>query len=246
MKAHAKINLNLYIRGKLPNGYHELESLCVFASDLYDEIEFFVGDNGQGGHIEDNIVDKAIFLMKSKFNIKAKTTYNLKKNIPVGAGLGGGSADAAVALNWFNKQYNLNLSKKELCEIGLELGADVPACVYSKPLIFSGIGEQIKLLDEFIKCYILLVNPNVHVSTVDVFKKVRLSELEGENHLTKFACEVEPEIENLLNLLSKNKRYGMSGSGATCFAIFDNQLDALKIQKSLPKNYWSCVTGVIA
>lgn len=264
LKAKAKINLFLHINGKLPNGYHLLDSLAVFAEDIYDEIKILPSNKNStsvaGGEFalvleneQNNLIDKALNLFsKDQF-------YNCKliKNIPIGAGLGGGSSDAAIVAKFLNK----NISNDDLAKIG----ADLPICYHEKPCYFSGIGEIIEPLKSLPVFYLILVNPNKPLFTKDVFvrnKNINTPFIENkpssfysvenlidfllsvDNVLTNAAKELMPEIGIILESLALQDGCAlsrMSGSGPTCFGVFKNKNQALealsKIKNSFP-DYW--------
>lgn len=263
--APAKLNLFLEVTGKRPNGYHELYSLCAFL-DLADELEI-VEDSGvrcqvlDVGDIENNIVLKAANKLQEKFGVQSGCKITLTKNIPMGGGLGGGSADAAATLIALNKLWGLNLSHNELYKIGLELGADVPVCLYSQlnntnAAFFSGIGEILSPAPKLSPLFFVLVNPNIHLATKDVFQKLTipesvthkefqfsLSELKNRtNHLEPASKALCPEISIVLETLIHQNGCTfsrMTGSGSTCFGIFENkdnaELAAKKILAKHPK-----------
>lgn len=271
IKGPAKINLYLHIVGKKNDGYHLIESLFMTLPNLCDVLEIEEQDGFElvvsgkyeknSGNLTNNIVAKAATMLMDKFpdkNLGAKIT--LQKNIPVGAGLGGGSSDAAAALRALNKFWHLNLNLDELAEIGLSLGADVPFFVKGKNAFVSGIGEKITLC-EIDNMYILLVNPNKHVSTLGVYKGFagnfsesiigeRFAEYplikNAHNDLQKSAINIEPEIRSVLEKLQTQKGCDfarMSGSGSTCFAVFDSSanLDAARTNIAQSHPSWLCI-----
>ncbi|MCE3232269.1 MAG: ispE [Rickettsiaceae bacterium] len=254
MLAPAKLNLFLHVTGKREDGYHLLESLMIPLS-IGDEVRV-----GQSDKLElqitgpfaatiansyDNIVLKAAQLLAEKAGRKPDVKIALEKNIPVGAGLGGGSADAAAVLKLLNDLWQLGFSTEKLMEIGLELGADVPFCVMGKPALVTGIGEVIKPVDKLPDLNILLVNPNKHLSTPEVFKyePIIFSDELGltipkditefidllqkqHNALEANAVSIIPDIAEVLSIIGQQDGCllaRMSGSGATCFGIFNNK-----------------------
>ncbi len=178
MLAPAKINLYLHITGKHADGYHLLDSLMVF-TDIADAITAEKADaitlrvSGEfadnSGDISDNIVIKAARALADSAGVKAGASISLQKNIPVGAGLGGGSSDAAATLRLLNTLWGINYSDEKLAQIGLTLGADVPFCLYGRPAFVSGIGEVIGAAPDLPQFWILLANPRKVLSTKDVF-----------------------------------------------------------------------------
>ncbi|WP_417488102.1 4-(cytidine 5'-diphospho)-2-C-methyl-D-erythritol kinase [Maricaulis sp.] len=247
--AAAKVNLTLRVGAARTDGYHPLDSLVVFA-DWGDTIEVrpasgllltmsgeasraLAGDNS-------NLVLKAARALQAAANTDAGAMIRLDKQIPVEAGLGGGSADAAATLRALNRLWGLNWPLDRLAEIGLALGADVPACLYSRPLRMRGIGEWIDILPRFDGLEAVIVNPGISVPTGPVFKAFdqsdpaplaeagpigedRLHWLRGEvNALETVACARHPEIAATLDWLRKRdgvELARMSGSGASCFAL---------------------------
>lgn len=252
-KSFAKINFYLEITGKTTNNYHTLNSLMAFL-DIYDVItiessdrlELTVNGNKQkdlSKNPQENIIIKAVNLLSRTYNFNPQIKINLEKNIPVSAGLGGGSTNAATTLLMLNQFYNLNLNKDDLMKYGLMLGADVPFCLNGKTAFVSGIGEVVK--DAKISTdglLILLVNPNRQVSTKQVFELFSSASINAlnqstndedllnliqnhKNDLQKIAIGIFPEIGKILDIISKQKGCllsRMSGSGATCFGIFKN------------------------
>lgn len=252
--ARSKVNLYLHVSGKRADGYHLLESLVVFP-ELGDSITIRKGKDlslevtgpfaDSIGSTEENLVLKAAHLLKTESGTDAGAHITLEKNLPVAAGVGGGSADAAATLKILNQLWNIDFSDDGLSRIGLTLGADIPACLYGKPAIMSGIGERISGLQKFPKFHILLVNSGHSVSTRDVFNRLRIT---GEvlpagdfnvattrdlfagltsmrNDLEIPAREVVPVIGEVLSAIRERKGCylaRMSGSGATCFGLFED------------------------
>lgn len=277
--APAKINLFLHITNKLDNGYHLIESVMVFV-DYGDELsitesqEFSFSVNGAYGKDipsdDNNIAIKALDLLIKKAGKEERPLLNitLKKNLPVGAGIGGGSSDAAALMKIVNKECNLGFSIQELQEIGLNIGADIPVCLSCEPSFVSGIGEKILPLSNFPKKEILLVNPNLPLLTKDIFqmsvkqfsssieeklislhKSKSMSEIlnflkEQKNDLQNSATSLVPEIVEIILLLESQKNClfsRMSGTGATCFGVFEDKescQNAMKNIQNLFPNWW--------
>lgn len=266
-KTYAKINLFLHVTGRRDDGYHLLESIFYFP-DIFDEISFeeapetFLAISGRfakGLDVKDNLILKAYDLLKELFPEKIpELKFNLQKNLPVSAGIGGGSANAAGVLRELNRYYKLNLSDSELCKMGVKLGADVPSCIISKTSFVSGIGENIEVIENFAKLNILLVNPLNPVSTAEIFKMgferyslpvskegLTLDKIKGcKNDLQENAAKILPEILDILDMIQNQSGClisRMSGSGATCYGIFDSSESLDKAYKNLSKNkpeYW--------
>lgn len=251
VNAYAKVNLSLQIVGKRADGYHLLESIMVFV-DLADTLNLVPemrmslsveGPYGSGLEVEANILMKAVHALRTHAaRPELEVAMTLHKAIPVGAGLGGGSADAAALLHALNHYWNLNISEETLRNIGLTLGADVPICLYGRPAWVSGVGQEI--IPVTIRCpiYLLLVNPSVLLRTVEVFRAYRppysipstpITIITGpkdissfRNDLTDAAIAQLPQIKVILKALEELpgcEVARMSGSGATCFGWFYTQ-----------------------
>ena len=252
--APAKLNLNLYVKEKLKNGYHSLQSDICFL-DLYDEINIkrsnlsqIKTSNKSTFFLKDeNMLSKTLSYFNSEFKNENKFDITLKKNIPIGAGLGGGSSDSAALLLGLRHFYNKDpknskkITLKKLREIGLKIGSDVPACIVSKSLRLSGIGEKLKIISIENSNEFLLIYPNKTLSTKKVFdsfnfekvkntKPVYFNKIKISNSLEFVSQSIEPEIKKVLNILKcfeKVIAFGMSGSGSSCFGIFKNSQDLL-------------------
>ena len=256
--APAKLNLNLFIKGKNKNGYHLLESDICFL-ELTDKIYikksnkdlFNQSKTPNNFNIDpnDNLIFKAInqFRILTKWNIKFEVY--LDKKIPIGAGLGGGSADAASTLillrNLYNKEHNIKkIDVSTLYKIGIDLGSDVPACLHSKDLRLGGYGNKITRTKVINNYYFLLINPKINLSTREVFQRydaynsnesnipdARFGNINIHNSLLSSAIDLAPQISSVLSHLQKSKTitaYGMTGSGSTCFGIFKNINEIIK------------------
>lgn len=256
--APAKINLSLRVGRAREDGYHPLDSLVTFADwgdtiTVRDEIALMMSMSGEASEDlieeENNLVLRAARALQDHAGIDKGAMIHLHKEIPVAAGLGGGSADAAATLRALNQLWELDLELDELARIGLSIGADVPACVYSRPLRMRGIGEWIELIDNFPAFNAVLINPGVRVSTGKVFEAfdetqpAELKEAKGRgpnvldwlsrepNSLERPAMRVQPKIKKALQWLDRQDGVDlvrMSGSGASCFAIFEDDADAEK------------------
>ena len=265
--APAKLNLNLFVTGKNKEGYHLLKSDVCFL-ELTDKIYikrhnkdvFYQNTTKHSLTIDpnDNLILEAInkFRLLTKWNQKFEIYLN--KKIPIGAGLGGGSADAAASLLLLRKLYNNDYKTKKielstLNKIGIKLGSDVPACLRSKDLRLEGYGNKIKketILNDY---YFLLINPNVNLSTKDVFNNFSNSKFEEtkiqsssfgniriHNSLLSSAIDLAPQIYDLLLYLKKSNSiiaYGMTGSGSTCFGIFKNLNEIFIFLESFNKHF---------
>lgn len=261
--APAKINLTLHCAAPRADGYHPLHSLVVFAdwgdtlrAEPADALSLSLEGPGADGLRDDphNLVLKAAWALRAaadKPDLGARLV--LEKHLPVAAGLGGGSADAAAALRLLNRLWALDFSLKQLAEIASVVGADVPACVWSRPLVMEGIGETITPLVAWPALYGVIVNPGVALSTADVFRAFDARESastlaantrppvagtpeaaferihEGQNDLESAAMALAPVVGDVLKALEGLPGVGlarMSGSGASCFALFGNAKEA--------------------
>ena len=259
MIAPAKVNLALHVTGRRADGYHLLDSLVAFSchGDLLEvedgaEDDFFVSGHF-AAHVpigETNLVTRARDLLRETFGERARAPVHLhlEKNLPVASGIGGGSADAAAALRLLVRHWRIDIDEATLAKLGLSLGADVPMCLSSKPLLARGIGEALEELPHFPALPLVLVNPNIPLSTPEVFSRLErrdnppLSPLgaftdtvsaahwlkEARNDLEDPACQLVPQIEDARDAL---RRAGalfarMSGSGATCFGVFSTRPEA--------------------
>ena len=249
--AAAKVNLALHVRGLKSNGYHELDSLVTFANigdiievrpsnELKLTIEGPFADNVPKD--TDNIVIKAAkFLLPD-----GKAHINLIKNLPVEAGLGGGSADAAATLRSLSKLWNIQIPKTP--EV---LGADVPICLLKETAIVQGIGEKITPVSIPSNLHIVLIKPNIGLSTAKVFNNLKnkhnekMCTFKGTDSIEEFAnylnklrndllqtsITIVPllrDIINFLNVQNGNYYTQMSGSGTTCFGLFDDEVSAMR------------------
>ena len=212
---------------------------------------------------ENNIVYKAAELIRDNFNIKRGIEIFIEKNIPIAAGMAGGSSNAAAILVGLNKLWNLNLSEKELKELGFKLGADVPFCIEGKAALAEGVGEEltyIKGLPDDIS--ILVCKPELFVSTKEVYGGLDLKNIKNRpdnqylikclenneiellsknmvNVLETVTSKKHTEISDIEKIMNENKALGsmMSGSGPTVFGLYKNEEDALKGKKELLKKY---------
>ena len=262
-KTPAKINLTLDVTGKLENGYHTL-SMIMQSIDVCDELSFektadetilFSMNKDLPDKIpaEKNLVYKAAKLMKDTFKIDGGFKIHLTKNIPAAAGLAGGSSDCAATLIGINEFCGLGLDIEKLCEIGVKLGADVPFCIRKGTMLAEGIGEILTPLAPLTGIPVLLIKPNISISTPYVYKHLKLNELDyhpdnkavisyiKDNNIKKIAASLSnvletvtipenPIIAELKHYLTENGAIGslMSGSGPTTFGIFENMETAKK------------------
>jgi 4-diphosphocytidyl-2-C-methyl-D-erythritol kinase len=277
-RAHAKINLALHIIGRRADGYHELESVVAFA-DVADVLTIspaalvsldITGPFGSGlPRDERNSVIAAwrqldIFSRQKGVAI-APVKFHLEKNLPVAAGIGGGSADAAAALRGLIRLFGISVSAQDMKEIALELGADVPICLGQKASRMRGIGEIIEPIAVSLPRAVLLVNPRVPLPTLRVFEALNLqcgqsfgtaigdlTEIRSwRNDLTAPAIRIVPEIASVLESLESQEDITcsrMSGSGATCFGLVENlgqaEHAATNIKNQHP-DWWVVATNLL-
>ena len=250
MRAPAKVNLCLRITGKRDDGYHLLDSIVVF-TEFGDQVTISEAEKDNlavtgpfadqlTGSPDDNICIKALTAYRAAGGHIGPVRINIEKNIPVGAGLGGGSSDAAAILKGLNRLNERPFDGSQLHKLGLSLGADVPACLVGSSLRMQGIGELITPIKDVKPCHMLLANPGKPLATIDVFRalgagnladKTALSSeimqaediVKAGNSLEPAAIGLMPEIGDLMGMLRASEHVQavrMSGSGATCFAIF--------------------------
>jgi 4-diphosphocytidyl-2-C-methyl-D-erythritol kinase len=264
--AHAKINLALHVRARRSDGYHELETLFAFAEDgdrleaePADEISLVIsGDQARCLQVDDdNLVLRAAHALRAAFEIAAGAALRLEKFLPVAAGLGGGSADAAATLRILARLWAIDATDRRIAAIAQTLGADVPACLLSRPCVGTGRGDDLSLIDmdDLSGQPLLLANPGVALSTAPVFAGwdgVDHGPLDvstwrdGRNDLAPPALALVPEIGALLAALLDQPGANfvqMSGSGASCFAIFDSFEDRAAAAAALAR-YWTLSTTI--
>ena len=276
--AHAKINLALHITGQRKDGYHLLDSLVVF-SEFGDRVKVspvhsasanginlsISGPFGEGLEAgANNLVFRAASALKGQLENEGIDCVNveigLEKNLPVASGIGGGSADAAAVLLALQELWR---GEHDLSDLALAIGADVPMCLYSRPLLASGIGEEISLLENAKPLHLVLVNSGQTISTPTVFAKLvekanspikdfvqagflEVSELKKlRNDLQSSAIALVPEIRQVLTTIKDEGAVlaRMSGSGATCFGIFETAEKASRAECNISKKFpnWWCV-----
>ncbi len=207
-RARAKINLALDVCRRLENGYHEVK-MVMQTVDLYDELEFkirndpdiilSVSSKDYLGDLENNLIFRAAKLMKQQFDIQSGVEIKLKKNIPVAAGMAGGSTDAAATMLAMNELYELGLSKEQLMDMAVRLGADVPFCIMGGTALAEGIGEQLAPLPAPPEAVLLIVKPPIMVSTQWVYEHLRLD-----------ALERHPDIDGMITVLNQGNLKGVT------------------------------------
>ena len=255
--APAKLNLALHVRGKLPDGRHALETIFAFCVDG-DRIEAGPADDlsltvsgpfADGLSIEDdNLVMKAARQLAEAAGVQEGAAIALTKKLPIASGIGGGSADAAATLRLLTRLWNID--PQHAAHVAPSLGSDVPACLLSMTAIGTGAGDNLQLLQDsaISGTAVLLVNPGVALSTAEIFAAwdgVDRGPLgdwrEGRNDLEAAARGLAPEIGGVIDWLGRQPGatfIRMSGSGATCFALFESEGDRDRAAASCPSNWW--------
>ena len=261
--ANAKINLGLFVTERRPDGFHNLESifLPVSLSDVVeavhmdgDNIRFSTQGRAIDGDIETNLCVKAYRLLSRDFQLGGVDATMLK-NIPIGAGLGGGSSDGAHMLKVLNHLFHLKLSTEQLQHYAAQLGSDCPFFIENSPCFVHGRGELLESIDLPLKGQqVVIVHPGIHVSTADAYRGVvpkqasfnlrTISELPKEqwqrvvtNDFEDSVCKQHPAIAELINqLLEAGAWYArMSGSGSAVYGFFDAPVEL----KNIPSDYFS-------
>ena len=269
IKAYGKVNISLDVVGKREDGYHLL-SMIMQNIDLYDEIEvekqecgIILECNKSYVPVDNrNLAYKAAEIFKERYDIVDGVKINIEKNIPVSAGLAGGSTDAAAVLKVMNKLFNVIATEEELMELGLTLGADIPYCIHGGTALCEGIGEIITPIKPFRDKIVVLVKPAFGVSTKEVYKNFNLEKVKQHPKTAEIINAIENDdlnfvASNMKNLLEnvtlrKHKilikikeemnacgaiNSMMSGSGPTVFAFFDDMLKAQRCFEKMKKKY---------
>lgn len=268
IKAPAKINIGLFVTSKRSDGYHNIETIFYPLNNLYDVLTFtrsdhfsFVSsDSSLGG--PDNLIIKAKELLEQQTSKIFNVEITLDKKIPMGAGLGGGSSDAAATLLSLNEMFSLKLSLDKLKELALKIGSDVPFFIRPKPSIGRSRGEELTIIDLEINLPILIVNPGIHISTKEAYHNItpcsRDYQLEDLRNITSFNNEIVnklhndfeeyvfpayPEIALIKNQMIKQgaKFSLMSGSGSTVYGIFPDIELAEKCKAEMPADYFTFI-----
>lgn len=257
-KAPAKLNLSLNLTGETKDNYHFIVSLIAFL-DLQDMLTVERSDRfsyeisgTKKDFGKDDLVMKSLkaILKKKKIEKLPAVKIVLDKKIPIGAGLGGGSADAAATIRLFNRYMRLNMSLEEMTNIASEIGSDVPSCLVSEPLILSGYGENIVKIPYFPDIEILLIYPNLNIVTKEVFDQIDMNKIQKKkpyyyeellqsqcnllekgkleglnlftNDLQSYSVILNPRIKEVIKVLEDSGSLfsRMTGSGSACFGIF--------------------------
>jgi 4-diphosphocytidyl-2-C-methyl-D-erythritol kinase len=259
--APAKLNLALHVRGRLPDGRHAIETIFAFCTDgdlltaeAAEGISLKVDGPfvGELGAIEDNLVSTAARALALAAGVTAGAAITLHKELPVAAGIGGGSADAAAALRLLTSLWQIDPGHAEA--VARSLGSDVPACLLSLPVRGEGAGDRLIPIAEpdWAGMPVLLVHPRVPLATRDVFAgwdgvdRGALDDWrDGRNDLEKAATSLVPQIGAVLGWLAgqPGMRFArMSGSGATCFALFDSEQARDAAADGVPREWWRLAT----
>ena len=267
--APAKLNLMLHITGQREDGYHELQTVFQFI-DFADTLQFKVREDGDIlRHSEDldvpedeDIIIRAALLLRQNYLINHPiqekqygVEITLTKNIPMGAGLGGGSSDAATTLIALNHLWQMQFSVDELADMGLSLGADVPVFVRGFAAFAEGVGDKLSPISPPENWYLVLIPP-VHISTKEIFlnpqltrdcstiKICDLSRHEWRNVCTEVVVENYPEVSQAIDILDKYSKACMSGTGASVFAAFDTKAQANTVLQQIRQDStvgsWNC------
>lgn len=269
-RAPAKINLTLHVIGRRADGYHMLESLVAFTRSG-DTLTFEPGDKlslavggptaEASGDLESNLVIKAARKLAERVEGLGLGAFRLSKTLPVAAGVGGGSSDAAAALRLLARANNLALDDPRLMEAAAATGADVPVCLAAKARMMEGIGEKLGPLLDLPPLPVLVVNPRQALSTKDVFGRMNIAVgaktaygphpaiptgtdaatligllKKGRNDMEDAACVLAPVVSDVLAILAAApgcKLARMSGSGATCFALFPDCRSVAKAKRTI-------------
>ena len=268
IKAMAKVNLGLDVLRRRENGYHDVK-MVMQTVDLYDELTVakeedeairITSNVGELPLDEDNLIYKAANLLFDKAGKKHGVSIHLDKNIPIAAGMAGGSTDAAATLLALNELFGFGYNKEELAEIGVKIGADVPYCIYGGTYLSEGIGEILTKLPDAPDCYIVIAKPPIGVSTKYVYENLHIEtvrehpDMDGMveaihsgslmgvtakmgNVLETVTIKKYPEIAAMKNCLLENGAENalMSGSGPTVFGIFTKKETADKALTELNK-----------
>ena len=257
LKAPAKLNLFRHITGRRDDGYHNLQTLFQLL-DYGDDLEFRSANAGNLGlHIEGasqpppmagNLITRAAQLLRSHTGATDGADITLHKRLPMGAGLGGGSANAAMTLLGLNALWRTGLPEDELAELGLALGADVPLFVRGHSAWAEGVGDKLQPV-AIAPAWYLVITPDCVVSTAEIFSHQQLTRHSpaikmadflagrGQNDCEKVTRLLYPQVENALQWLDQRAPARMTGTGGSVFAVFPDRFEAERILATLP-NEW--------
>lgn len=266
LKAYGKINLGLDVIRKRPDGYHDLDMIMQMV-DVYDDViiekkageEIVVkADAAVLSNGKDNLAYMAAKMLFDEFGIKSGVEITIHKRIPIAGGMAGGSSNCATTLIGINEMFNLGLSKQQLMERGVKLGADVPYCVLGGTAIARGIGEVLTPLPTPPQCHVIIAKPPISVSTAYVYGHIRPDEITKRPDIEQMTLAIKeqdlnklsdllynvmeevtvseyPVIEKLKSIMLENGALNsiMSGSGPTVFGLFDDRKKAQAAMKAL-------------
>ena len=269
-KAYAKINVGLEIINKRKDGYHNLRSIMT-SIELHDDLfmrlndEIIVECDKDICRQEDNLVYKVALIMKNRFSVKLGAKIYIAKNIRPGAGMAGGSTNAAAAIRGLNKLWDLNLSTNEMYQIAKDIGSDVAFCLEGETAIVEGVGDIITTIPYDMDCYIVLIYPSYTCSTATVFKNFKGSTQNQRyenlhkgfitNDVSKYAEYLFNDLEETVDIIAnKNGNVtptaikqklieagalgaSMTGSGSTVYGLTTNYKDAERISKEVTSFY---------
>lgn len=255
----AKLNLFLHITGRRPDGYHTLQTIFELIT-LYDSIEFFWSESDAietyglpEVATEDNLVFRAMQALHPYRKTPTGTTIRLRKNIPTGAGLGGGSSNAATVLMILNQLWECQLSSTQLRAIGTCLGADVPIFIYGHSAWAEGIGEELTSIDlGNSRRHYLILKPDCFISTQRLFSHGALTRNQNPskfaayqqnpndfgNHFEPIARSLYPAVDEAFRYLNQFGKPRLTGTGACVFVELDEQIDTLQLQHSVPFEHY--------
>lgn len=273
IKAPAKINIGLNVVSKRNDGFHNIESVFYPLEGLFDKLyfrkseEFFFTSNDSDLNSRDNLIIKSKNLLENYTGRKFGVSIELEKYIPIGAGLGGGSSDAATTLISLNEMFELNLSTDVLQKLALSIGSDVPFFIMSKPAFAEGRGEMLMPIDISIRGHILIINAGIHISTKEAYQNITPKPAEFDlrkfglinyndnvhlkqlitNDFESYAFSTHPVLAQIKSsLYSHGARFAlMTGSGSSIFGIFDEYSDALSARDSFPSDYFSYISSEV-
>ncbi len=272
IKAYAKINLGLDVLRRLENGYHEVK-MVMQTVGIYDELTLtrteagitVTTDKEELPTDDNNLIYKAARIMMEEYHLEGGIHIHLKKNIPIAAGMAGGSTDAAATFKGMNRLYDLDCTLEELMRLGVRVGADVPYCVLGGTALAEGIGEKLTSLNPAPDCYVLVAKPDINVSTKYVYEHLDAEGIEEHpdidgmveaiweeslqgildrmgNVLEHVTVKKYPVIHDLKNRMRELGALNslMSGSGPTVFGIFVNERLAREAFEKMKKVYPKC------
>lgn len=261
--APVKLNLCLHITGRRPDGYHNLQTLFqllrygdFLSFKLLDDARVFLRNPLPGVEDEQNLVVRAARLLQSATGCKLGAEISLDKRVPMGGGIGGGSSDAATTLVALNHLWQTGLSLPHLAELGLQLGADVPVFIEGKTAWAEGVGERLQAVPMPENWY-LVVTPNCHVSTAEIFSHKDLTrdsaditvaaflEQGGRNDCQDLVARLHPEVRQVIDWLNQFGAAQMTGTGASVYCAFASAEAAQSVFCVMPKQWQGFVAQAV-